>query len=113
MEAIVGRDQDVLIGLDGHRVFMPAIVFDDLPGLLGGQWHQHRRGHAELRVMFRQGQAMDAAAVEAIARHYVGPSFELDIRFVDRIERTAAGKQPTLYAANHSAMKRPFSTASG
>ncbi|NCT83627.1 MAG: phenylacetate--CoA ligase family protein [Comamonadaceae bacterium] len=96
VRAVLGRGQDVLYGVDGHRVFMPANVFDDLPGLVAGQWRQHRPGHAELLLQFQQGRGMAEADVEAVARRYTGEAIDLEIRRVDRIERTAAGKLPAV-----------------
>ncbi len=96
VRAVLGRGQDVLYGFDGHRVFMPANVFDNLPGLVAGQWRQNKPGHAELLLQFQQGWSISTGDVEAVARRYTGPAIDIEIRCVDRIERTAAGKLPAV-----------------
>jgi phenylacetate-CoA ligase len=99
VKKILGRAQERLLGLHGQQVFMPANVFDDLPGLLAGQWLQHEPGRVTLQCQFALGQALQTEAIEAVARRYIGPLMQLEIRLVDHLPRSAAGKLPAVVQA--------------
>lgn len=96
VRSVLGRGQDVLVGEGDHRVFMPANVFDELPGLLAGQWQQRRPGEADLLLQFTEGGAMSEDAVLAVVRRYVGQQFKVHVRYVESIQRTASGKLPAV-----------------
>ena len=101
LAGVDGRVEDVVIGLDGRRLVRFHGIFIDLEGVREGQVVQERRDAIRLRLVpdtgFGEPSVSDRRGeVEQIVRkrfeQRLGAEMQIDIEWVDSIERTAAGK---------------------
>jgi phenylacetate-CoA ligase len=92
---IAGREQEYLVSGGGRRISLTAInmhsaIFDDLYAV---QFHQEVPGLADL--LYVAGPRFDRArlpAIEAAVRRKLGDDFQIELRAVTEVEKTARGK---------------------
>jgi len=93
LQNLVGRIEDVVIGLDGREINRFHGIFIDLDHVIEGQIVQQKRDLICVNVVASAG--FDERDEEVIRRRIAGerlPGMRVDIRKVDHIERTASGK---------------------
>lgn len=92
VKTIEGRAQDYLLGPDGQRFMMPVNAFDDIEGLMEGQFVQTRVDEVEVLCRPAPQVVLDIAKIEQVLRNYLGPALRIQVRVVDAIARTESGK---------------------
>lgn len=101
LAGVDGRVEDVVIGLDGRRLVRFHGIFIDLDGVREGQVVQEQQDGIRLRLvpeagLDEPGAADRRAAVEQVVRarfeQRLGAGMQIDVDWVDAIERTKAGK---------------------
>jgi phenylacetate-CoA ligase len=95
IEAVVGRDYEFLVSSTGRQISLTAINMHDsiFDGLLGVQFAQGKPGQVEFR--YQPGPVWQPARVESMRAgllRKLGDDFDLRLREVDEVEKTAAGK---------------------
>jgi len=93
LQELVGRIEDVVIGLDGREINRFHGIFIDLDHVIEGQIVQQQRDLICVNVVPAAG--FGERDEEVIRRRISGerlPGIRVDIRKVDQIERTASGK---------------------
>jgi phenylacetate-CoA ligase len=106
---IAGREQEYLVSGKGRKISLTAFnmhdaIFNDLYAV---QFFQERPGEAEFRYI--AGPKFDAARlgqIETGIRRKLGDDFEVTLRAVAEVEKTAAGKHKWLV----SSLARPNTT---
>jgi len=94
-ETIEGRRDDELVGRDGRMLFAISNVPSTLPEYGRFQFVQDRPNQATILLAGWAEHVNDRPEpVIQKARQMLPEEFELEVRFVDRLERTAAGKTP-------------------
>jgi phenylacetate-CoA ligase len=92
---IVGREQEFLVSATGRRISLTAFnmhdsIFDDIYAV---QFYQEEPGRAEFRYVPGPGfHASRLAKIEDRIRHKLGDDFEIEMRAVKEVEKTARGK---------------------
>lgn len=92
---IAGREQEFLVSGTGRKISLTAFnmhdaVFDDLYAV---QFYQERPGHAEFRyVAGPRFERARLASVESGIRQKLGDDFQIELKQVRDVEKTAAGK---------------------
>lgn len=90
---IDGRISDYLTRPDGRRHYAPILDILDVRAVRQYQFIQHSVDVLELRlVVWQDPSAAELAELRRIVQFGFGDSFRLDIRIVDRIDPTPAGK---------------------
>ena len=90
---IVGRDEDYVLTPDGNRFTQPGWLFYGLLSIREGQVVQKELDLIEVRlVRGRDFSDDDLRTVERRIRDLMGDKMRYRFRFVDAVERTAAGK---------------------
>jgi phenylacetate-CoA ligase len=93
--SIEGRRDDELVGRDGRMLFAISNVPSTLPEYGRFQFVQDRPNQATILLAGWAAHVNDQPEpVIKRAREMLPEEFELEVRFVDRLERTAAGKTP-------------------
>lgn len=93
VESIDGRSEDYLWLGDGTRLGRLDHIFKDATRVREAQIVQRARGQMTLRVVRGEGFAEDdERQLLAETRYRVGAAMQVDLEYVDRIERTATGK---------------------
>ena len=99
---IAGREQEFLVSATGRRISLTAFnmhdsVFDDLYAV---QFYQAKPGRAEFRYMpGPHFQASRLPQIEAGIRRKLGDDFQVELRAVTQVEKTARGKHRWLVSA--------------
>jgi len=93
--AIEGRSQEYLVTATGRRIAVTSMMTHDasFEGIYSLQFYQEQPGRAELRYV--AGRSVDAEQlrrVRAVMARKLGGDFELELRRVEQIEKTARGK---------------------
>ena len=93
---VAGRAAEFLVSGTGRRVSLTAVNMHDLTfeGLAGVQFFQERAGEVELRYL--PGPGWDEGRVRTMrdgVMRKLGDDWRLTLRRVERLEKTAAGKQ--------------------
>lgn len=95
VEAVEGREQEFLVTATGRRISLTAFnmhddSFDEIYAL---QFFQSEPGRAELRYVAGPAFRPDRLGrIESVLRTKLGDDFEVSLRQVDEIEKTARGK---------------------
>jgi len=93
LDQLVGRLEDVVIGLDGREINRFHGIFIDLDHVIEGQIVQEKRDLISVNVVAAAG--FNERDEEVIRRRISGerlPGMRVEIRKVDQIERSASGK---------------------
>ncbi|MEQ1579224.1 MAG: hypothetical protein ABL964_01390 [Steroidobacteraceae bacterium] len=93
---IEGRAQDYLVAPHGRRIVMPINAFDDIQGLLEGQFVQTVNTSVDVLCRLAAGAATTSHDIESIVRAYVGPDLGIHVKIVTEIPRTSSGKLRTV-----------------
>lgn len=99
---IAGREQEFLVSATGRRISLTAFnmhdaVFDDLYAV---QFYQEQPGRAEFRYLpGPRFQTTRLAAIETSIRRKLGDDFQIELRAVKEVEKTARGKHRWLVSA--------------
>lgn len=92
---IAGREQEFLVSANGRRISLTAFnmhdaIFDNLYAV---QFYQDQPGRAEFRyVAGPQFHTSRLAQIETGIRRKLGDDFQIEIRAVKEVEKTARGK---------------------
>ena len=92
---IAGREQEVLVTSTGRKISLTAFnmhdaIFDHLYAV---QFYQERPGFAEFRyIASPQFQPTRLRSIEAGIRRKLGDDFDLELKAVQEVEKTPAGK---------------------
>jgi phenylacetate-CoA ligase len=92
VSGIDGRIEDYLVLPDGTRIGRMDHVFKDMTGIREAQIVQKQVGQMLVRVVRGDYNADDEARLLAECRKRVGRNMQIDIEYVQRLERSAAGK---------------------
>lgn len=95
VQAIEGRDQELLVSATGRRISLTALNMHDasFDGLYAVQFFQDTEGRAELRYV--AGPSFEPSrlpVIESAVRSKLGDDLEVVLRQVDDIEKTGQGK---------------------
>ena len=94
-DRIEGRRGDELVGRDGRMLFAISNIPGTLPEYGRFQFVQDRPNRVTILLAGWSEHVKDKPdPVIGRARRMLPEEFEVDVRFVDRLERTAAGKTP-------------------
>ncbi len=92
LEEVVGRKEDVIVGLDGRETVRFHGLFIDLPNLLEGQVVQEDLDFIRVRVVARPGFGRgEADLIRRRLQERLGP-IRVKVERVSEIERTERGK---------------------
>ena len=92
---ISGREQEFLVSATGRRISLTAFnmhdsIFDDLYAV---QFYQDAPGRAEFRYISGPGfHSSRLGLIETAIRRKLGDDFEIELRPVREVEKTARGK---------------------
>lgn len=90
---IEGRNDDVIITSDGRRIGRIDHIFKGLNAIKEAQVIQDRVGHCLIKVVKSQGGCeIDETTLLSNMTGRTGSGMEVDIQYVDKIERGANGK---------------------
>jgi phenylacetate-CoA ligase len=88
-----GRSDDYIIRPDGSRLGRLDILFRRMVNIREAQILQQRPGEVRLRVAKGNDfTAADEAALLSVARKHLGGDMDIQVDYVDAIERTPSGK---------------------
>jgi phenylacetate-CoA ligase len=111
---IVGREQEFLVSATGRRISLTAFnmhdsIFDDIYAV---QFYQEEPGRAEFRYVPGPGfHASRLAKIEDRIRQKLGDDFEIEMRAVKEVEKTARGKHRWLVSRLAEASARASSSS--
>ncbi len=93
IETIVGRIDDILYTPDGRALGRLDIVLKKIDGVLESQLVQDEPDHLTINLVAEAGPVPEAeVTIRGRLVDYFGPAMRIDFRWVEKIERTAAGK---------------------
>ena len=90
---IDGRVEETLVLASGRRLGLLDVIFKDVVNIREAQIVQHRLDAVVLRIV--RGSAYseaDESKVLAQARNRIGPDLQIEIEYVDALERSKRGK---------------------
>jgi phenylacetate-CoA ligase len=95
VEEVAGREQEFLVSGTGRRISLTAFNMHDaiFDGLYAVQFYQEEPGRAEFRYV--AGSQFDRARlpqIEAGIRRKLGDDFQIELRQINEVEKTARGK---------------------
>lgn len=96
--AVAGREYEFLVSATGRQISLTAINMHDriFDGLCAVQFYQSEPGKVELRYQTGPGWRGVTSGIQEGLRRKLGDDFELVMREVQEVEKTAAGKQKWL-----------------
>ena len=95
LEAVVGRQEDVLLFPDGRGMMRCEFLFKDLPGVAEAQVVQESLTHLVINIVPSVqygGSEADTIRTRMRSRYDLGPDYEIEVRRLDIIPRERNGK---------------------
>ena len=104
LEAVVGRQEDVLLFPDGRGMMRCEFLFKDLPGVAEAQVVQESLTHLVINIVPSVqygGSEADMIRTRMRSRYGLGPDYQIEVRPLERIPRERNGKfQPVVSHLN-------------
>jgi phenylacetate-CoA ligase len=95
LEAVVGRQEDVLLFPDGRGMMRCEFLFKDLPGVAEAQVVQESLTHLVINIVPSvqyDGSEADVIRTRMLARYDLGPRYTIEVRLLEKIPRERNGK---------------------
>jgi phenylacetate-CoA ligase len=95
LEAVVGRQEDVLLFPDGRGMMRCEFLFKDLPGVAEAQVVQESLTHLVINIVPSVqygGSEADMIRTRMLARYDLGPDYQIEVRRLEEIPRERNGK---------------------
>lgn len=93
VKEIIGREEDYVLTPDGSRFTQPGFIFMGLMNIREAQVVQKKVGLVEIRVVRGKDYSdYEESKIVERAKNMMGERMRVQIRYVDAVERTAAGK---------------------
>ena len=89
---IDGRLEDMVVSADGRRFGRLDRLFKDVPGLIEAQIIQESHSALTILAVSRLETTTLEAKINEAVHAKLGSTFEVTVKFVERIPRTKAGK---------------------
>jgi phenylacetate-CoA ligase len=95
LEALVGRQEDVVLFPDGRGMMRFDFLFKELPGVAEGQVVQESLTHLVINIVPSAkygGSEADMVRTRVVTRYGLGPEVKIEVRRLQRIPREENGK---------------------
>jgi phenylacetate-CoA ligase len=95
LEAVVGRQEDVLLFPDGRGMMRCEFLFKDLPGVAEAQVVQESLTHLVINIVPSVqygGSEADMIRTRMRSRYGLGPDYQIEVRRLEKIPRERNGK---------------------